>query len=138
MNILVDTPVWSLGLRRRRTDLNPRERSTVHALEELIRDGRAQMIGVIRQELLSGIREEERFRKLRDLLRAFEEPQLAVEDYEEAAFMSNRCRTKGVAGSPTDYLICAVSHRRSWPVFTLDHDFERYSRILSLKLYAPD
>jgi len=61
MNVLVDTPVWSLALRRRGVDLNARERVLTQALAELIREGRVQMMGAIRQELLSGIREEERF-----------------------------------------------------------------------------
>ncbi len=136
MNVLVDTPVWSLALRRRQTDLNPREQVLTQALAELIREGRAQMIGVIRQELLSGIREEEGFRKLRDYLRAFDEPGMTAEDYEEAAQMHNRCRKEGIGGSPADFLICAVAQRRGWQIFTIDQDLERYGRVLSLKLYA--
>jgi hypothetical protein len=54
MLVLVDTPVWSLALRRQSRDLSERERSITQALEELIRDGRVQLIGVVRQELLSG------------------------------------------------------------------------------------
>jgi hypothetical protein len=45
MNVLVDTPVWSLALRRRAPDLNVRERALTGALSELIREGRVQMIG---------------------------------------------------------------------------------------------
>lgn len=74
MIVLVDTPVWSLALRRRHTDLNPQERTLAQTLTELIREGRAQLIGPIRQELLSGIREENRFHKLRAYLQAFDEP----------------------------------------------------------------
>ena len=68
MTVLVDTPVWSLALRRRQGDLNVREQGLTRALEELVREGRAQIMGAIRQELLSGIREEEHFHKLRDYL----------------------------------------------------------------------
>jgi hypothetical protein len=50
-----------------------RERALTGALSELIREGRAQMIGAIRQDLLSGIREEEKFVTLRNYLRAFDE-----------------------------------------------------------------
>ena len=56
MNVLVDTPVWSLALRRKQVDLSAREKAITEALAELIRDGRAQLMGAIRQELLSGIR----------------------------------------------------------------------------------
>jgi len=136
MMVLVDTPVWSLALRRKAGDLNARERVLTRALAELIREGRAQIMGLVRQELLSGIREEERFARLRDYLRAFDDPELEVRDYEEAATMHNHCRSRGVAGSTTDLLICAVAQRRNWQIFTTDHDFHRYARVLALRLFA--
>jgi hypothetical protein len=73
IGVLLDTPVWRLALRPRAPDLNVRERALTGALSELIREGRAQMIGAIRQDLLSGIREEEKFVTLRNYLRAFDE-----------------------------------------------------------------
>ena len=134
--VLVDTPVWSLALRRKPGDLNARERALTQALAELIRQGRAQIMGVVRQELLSGIREAEKFEKLRDYLRAFDDPRLEVRDHEEAAQIHNRCRSRGIAGSAIDFLICAVAHRRDWQVFTTDADFLRYEKVSGLKLYA--
>jgi predicted nucleic acid-binding protein len=134
--VLVDTPVWSLALRRKPGDLTPREQALTQALAELVREGRAQIVGVVRQELLSGLREADRFDRLRDYLRAFEEPKLDVRDYEEAAQMDNRCRTKGIAGSAIDFLICAVAQRRKWQVFTTDWDFERYGKVLAVRLYG--
>jgi|SRR5271166_1004606 len=136
MTALVDTPVWSLALRRKHSDLSAREKVLIRALEELVREGRAQIVGAIRQELLSGIREEERFHRLRNYLRAFDEPSIGMLDYEEAARMHNSCRARGIAGSAIDFLICAVAQRRDWHIFTTDHDFERYRRVLGLKLYA--
>jgi predicted nucleic acid-binding protein len=136
MMVLVDTPVWSLALRRKPADLSVRERAITSSLGELIRDGRAQIMGVIRQELLSGIREEDRFRKLRDYLRAFDDPGLETADYEEAARMHNQCRSRGIAGSAIDFLICAVAGRRGWQIFTSDRDFERYGKVLGLKLFG--
>lgn len=134
--VLVDTPVWSLALRRKPGDLNARERALTQALAELIRQGRAQIMGVVRQELLSGVRETEKFDKLRDYLRAFDDPRLEARDHEEAAQMHNRCRSRGVAGSAIDFLICAVAQRRDWQVFTTDVDFLRYEKVLAVKLYA--
>lgn len=136
MMVLVDTSVWSLALRRKPGDLNVRERELSMALAELIREGRAQIVGVIRQELLSGIREVERFRKLRDYLRAFDEPKVEIADYEAAAEMHNRCRSRGIAGSAIDFLICAVAQRREWQVFTVDDDFVAYSKVLAVRLYG--
>lgn len=136
MMVLVDTPVWSLALRRKPDDLNTRERVLTAALEQLIRDGRVQIIGTIRQELLSGIREEGSFRKLRDYLRAFDDPSLESSDYEEAAQTHNQCRSRGIAGSAIDFLICAVAHRRGWQVFTTDRDFERYGKVVAVKSFG--
>jgi predicted nucleic acid-binding protein len=136
MLVLVDTPVWSLALRRKAADLSAREAKLTQALAELIRDGRARLVGMVRQELLSGIREEDRFRKLRDYLRAFDDPWLGRDDYEEAAQMHNRCRSRGIAGSAVDFLICAVANRRHWQIYTTDRDFEQYGKVLGVKLYA--
>jgi len=135
MNVLVDTPVWSLALRRKPADLNPLERRLIEALAELIREGRVQLVGPVRQELLSGIREEAQFRRLRDYLRAFPEQVLAAEDYEEAAQMNKRCRNRGVAGSAVDFLICAAAQRRGWSILTTDRDFQNYAAVLPLRLY---
>jgi len=135
MMVLVDTPIWSLALRRKAANLNPREQRLTAALRDLIEDGRSQLVGPVRQELLSGIREEASFKKLRDYLRAFEDAPLEVNDYEEAARLNNQCRAQGVAGSAIDFLICATALRRNWQIFTTDRDFSRYATVLPLKLY---
>jgi predicted nucleic acid-binding protein len=135
MLILVDTPIWSLALRRTVKDLNSREQIQTAALRELIRSGRAQLVGPVRQELLSGVRQEKTFEELREYLRAFDEPILEVADYEDAAQINNRCRSRGIAGSAIDFLICAIAARRNWEIFTADQDFARYAKAFPLKLY---
>ncbi len=137
MNVLVDTPVWSVFLRRQEKQLSPEQARIKAELVELVREGLVQIMGPIRQELLSGIREEVRYRTLRDRLRAFDDVTLMTEDYEEAARASNHCRARGISGSPIDFLICAVAIRRSWRVFTTDRDFSRYARHLPLRLHVP-
>jgi predicted nucleic acid-binding protein len=132
---LVDTNIWSLALRRRSSNLSAREQRLTTALQELIRNGRAQLVGVVRQELLSGIRHEVGFGKLRDQLRAFDDPGMEVADYEEAARINNQCRSRGIAGSAIDFLICAAAIRRDWQIFTTDEDFARYASVIGLKLY---
>ena len=134
--VLVDTPIWSLALRRKTRDLNAQEQGLTQTLAELIREGRARIMGPIRQELLSGVREEERFLKLRQYLRAFDEPALEAQDYEEAARMNNQCRARGIAGSAIDFLICAVSRRRGWAILTTDRDFHHYAKVVPLRLYS--
>lgn len=103
-------------------------------LAELIRDGRAALMGAVRQELLSGIRSEEQFERLKDHLRAFPDVALESADYELAAAFSNRCRAAGVQGSSVDFLICAVAVRRDLSVLTTDGDFQHYARFLPFEL----
>lgn len=131
MSVLVDTSVWSLALRRDA----PQDGAEARELRALLVEGRVVMMGSIRQELLSGIRGEAQFRRLRARLRAFTDLALTREDHEEAAVCYNQCRAAGVQGGNTDFLICAVSIRRKIPVFTTDQDFIHYARILPLRLH---
>jgi predicted nucleic acid-binding protein len=133
MIALVDTPVWSLALRRRR---GPTAREAVE-LAELIREGRAEIIGPIRQELLSGVRTKQQFELLRQHLRAFSDLGLASDDFELAAEFFNRCRASGVQGSNTDFLICAVASRRQHSVFTTDRDFASFAKVIPVDLHVP-
>jgi predicted nucleic acid-binding protein len=133
VNTIVDTSVWSLALRRRAEDLNQREAHLVAELSELVREGRACMVGLIRQELLSGIKSPEQYEKLRMTLRAFPDEVLNTSDYEAAAKASNACRSKGVAISVVDAPICAVANSRDWTIFTTDPDFRNYETVLPIK-----
>ncbi len=133
MNVVIDTSVWSLALRRakRINDGAPRE------LAELIQEGRVAMLGPVRQELLSGIKQKAQFELLRERLRAFPDLELDTSDYEAAASAFNRCRERGVQGSNTDFLICAAAIRRDMAIYTTDLDFQHYARVLRLKLHKP-
>jgi predicted nucleic acid-binding protein len=133
MNIIVDTSVWSLALRRQRTSPSAETRE----LAELVREGRAAMLGPVRQELLSGVRVDQQFETLRDHLRAFPDVPLEVEDYEDAASFFNKCRARGIQGSNTDYLICAAAVRRGFGILTTDTDFAHFARVLPIELHTP-
>jgi hypothetical protein len=133
MNIVIDTSVWSLALRRQRSS------TAVAALElaELVREGRAAMMGPVRQELLSGVQKEQQYETLRGYLRAFPDIALETEDYEEAASFFNRCRARGVQGSNTDFLICAAAARRRFGILTTDTDFQHFAKLLPIVLHSP-
>src|SRR6516225_1732346 len=137
MNVLVDTSVFSLALRRKNESLSTNERLLVAELSELIREGRVRMIGLIRQELLSGIKAIEKYEKLRLHLRSFPDEVINTSDYEEAAKAGNRCRAKGLAVSIVDILLCAVAIKRQWAVFSTDPDFSSYAKVLPLRIHTP-
>ena len=137
MKTLVDTSVWSLALRRKSEVLNSEEKFVVSELTELIKEGRVAIIGLIRQELLSGIRTVEQYNRLADHLRSFPDEPVETEDSEEAAKAGNLCRAKGIVVSVVDALLCAVAMKRGWTIFTTDPDFRNYARVLALKIHRP-
>jgi predicted nucleic acid-binding protein len=129
MKVLVDTCVWSHALRHKNPD-----KEQIKELSDLINDGRAVLIGPVKQELLSGISRSDQFDKLKDILSAFEEIQLKSIHFEKAAEFCNICRSKGVQGSTIDFLICAVAHTEHLAIFTIDNDFHHYVTHLPVKL----
>jgi predicted nucleic acid-binding protein len=136
VNVLVDTSVWSLALRRRAQQLSPAEQVLVGELKELIEEGRARLLGLVRQELLSGIKSAAQFERLRNALRAYPDEPLQTADHETAAETSNQCRGKGIVVSVVDALICAIALRRDWSIFSSDPDFHRFSRVIPIRLHA--
>jgi predicted nucleic acid-binding protein len=129
--VLVDTCIWSLALRGN----TPRETSTAEQLTQLIDENQVKIIGAIRQELLSGYTDKNSYEKLRQKLKYFPNEPLLDSDYEAAAEYSNFCRAKGVQGSHTDFLICAVSIREKFKIYTTDKDFKRYAKHLPVVLF---
>ncbi|MEN8690400.1 MAG: PIN domain-containing protein [Desulfobacterales bacterium] len=131
MKVIVDTSVWSLALRRDKDD-SP---APVQELRHIIRDHRAQMMGPIRQEIFSGIRSKSQFKKLRKHLESFPDLPILTEDYVTAAQFFNHCRSKGIQGSNTDFLICAVAVKNKLSIYTTDKDFEIFSSYIQIVLH---
>jgi predicted nucleic acid-binding protein len=88
------------------------------------------MIGLIRQELLSGLREQAQFDKVQAALAPFRDEPLETVDYEEAARFYNECRTRGVHCGTVDILICAVAFRREWTVLSNDSGLNRCIEVM--------
>lgn len=132
MNVIVDTCIWSEALRKPQ---KPASASIIHELKELIMEGRVVMLGVVRQEILSGIRNHEQFARLRDKLRAFKDYPVSTENYEFAAELFNQCRASGIQGSNTDFLICAVAIPNGLSVFTTDKDFHLFAKHTKIHLH---
>jgi len=132
MRVLVDTSIWSRAFRRREvSDESP----VVLELRELVTEGNAIMTGPVRQELLSGIKRQKHFEMLRDRLRAFPDVDLLSADYERAAVHFTSCRRKGIQGSNTDFLICAIAERLRIAIFTSDGDFTLFSRHIPIRMH---
>ena len=131
MRVLVDTSVWSEALRRAKKV----ESDVVREFRSLIIEHRVDIVGPIRQEVLSGLREDAQFEKLEKHLAAFPDLPLVSEDYITAAKFFNICRANGIQGSNTDFLICAVAVRRQLALYTTDKDFSFFAKHLPIVLH---
>jgi len=133
MKVLVDTCVWSLFLRRRKKGaLNPEEQRLARLLSDANLDGRIAIIGPVRQEVLSGIRDKVQFRKTEQILEPFPDEDLTTTDYIEAARCYNLCRDRGVECGPVDILICTVAASRRFGVLTNDQALIRCLKVLGI------
>ncbi len=130
MKVIVDTDVWSEAFRKPKG----KESKQVAILKELILDGRVEMIGMIRLEILSGIRELERFEKFSKSLEAFSDKQVETSSYILAAKLLNLCRKNGIQGSLTDFIICACSIEWKTAILTKDKDYSLYSKYIPIEL----
>ena len=79
--MIVDTCVWTHFLRRNH-ERNDRLRLEVM---QLVRNDAVQMLGCIRQEILSGAQPQEHFKRLKEYLRFYPNLPLDEEDDENAA-----------------------------------------------------
>ena len=129
--VIIDTCMWSLALRR----AGAAETKVAAEISSLIDDNRAKIIGMIRQEVLSGYSDIRSYIVLRDKLRHFPNEPTIDADYEVAAEFSNLCRKNGIQGSHADFLICATSARLKMKIYTNDKDFQHYSNYIPVSLH---
>ena len=132
MKIIADTSVWSHFLRRR----EPQESLKVVLFRQAIREQRIQMLGIIRQELLSGIKDVVQFKKVSEILEGFPDLLATSEDHTLAAEFFNNCRANGVQGSPVDFLICAQAHRNGMKILAHDNDYLHYADHIPLEFMS--
>jgi hypothetical protein len=132
VNLLVDTSVWSLALRR---DAPP-DLPEVFALRSALEASQVVVTtGLILQEVLQGFsgpkaREQilERFRNLPLLT-----PDRA--DHVEAADLRNDCRRRGVQVGTIDALLTRLCQRYELMLLTTDRDFQRIAAVTELSVW---
>ena len=129
MKVIVDTDIWSEAFRKK-----GRKSNYAYELQSLVDEGRVQLIGIIRMEILCGIRDERTFKHLRDRLEAFPDRELDTETFHLAAQYHNLCRGKGIQGSNNDFIICACSVLWRCPILSKDKDYLNYQKYLPIDL----
>ena len=132
MKVLADTDVWSEAFRK-----SGAKSGYVDELGNLIQEGRIQMIGIIRMEILCGIKDGKMFGGLAAKLEAFPDRPLDAEVFVTAARFFNLCRSKGIQGSNNDFIICACSALWGMQILSKDKDFSRYGKFLPIEIARP-
>lgn len=136
MNLVVDTSVWSLVLRRSRVvETHPLVR--IFRLHIEANDG-IFLVGNILQELLDGLRDKKDFDRLRTSLEPFPLVPLVRGTYAAAAELRQHCRSKGVQAGPVDCLIAAACIEYGFPLLTADQDFAHIAKHSGLLLLNRD
>jgi predicted nucleic acid-binding protein len=126
VNLVVDTSVWSLILRRPKIE---EDNPFVQAFcDHLTAEDGIFLIGNILQELLDGLRSPHQFQRLIHFLEPFPLLKLSRATYVEAARLRSHCRGKGIQGGPVDFLIAFACIEHGFPLLTADPDFLRIAR----------
>jgi hypothetical protein len=131
VNVLVDTSVWSLALRRDGATSCPE----VEALSACLRgQGSVITTGLILQELLQGFHGPTHRREI--LSRFAMLPLLSPgrDTHVEAASLRNSCRRRGVQVGTIDVLIAQLCIQHDCSLLTTDRDFQAIARLSALQV----
>jgi predicted nucleic acid-binding protein len=128
--VVVDTSVWVDFLNGHRS------LETEYLAACLSDDVPVVLPGLVRAEILAGLRTDAEAERIASLLAAFDAaPEPALDDYTATAELYRRCRRAGDAvGSIIDCLIAQVCLRQGYPLLTKDNDFRRIAAHSGLRL----
>ena len=135
MNLIVDTSVWSLLLRR--SSIEKQNPYVLQLRNHIKRQDCIHLIGIILQELLDGLKSQKQFDVLLDYFDSFPLIDMLREDYIEAARLKNKCRSRGVQAGAVDFLIAATAVNRNYPLLTADRDFDYIAHHCALQVLQP-
>jgi len=131
VNILVDTSVWSLALRR---DSPPDSRSVLR-LKAVLKDGENVFTtGLILQELLQGFSGPKARRKIIEDFASL--PLIIPErrDHIDAADLKVKLRQKGIQAGTIDVLLAQLCIRHGLSLLSTDMDFVHIAKHVPLAL----
>jgi predicted nucleic acid-binding protein len=131
MNILVDTSVWSLALRRD----SPAGCKEVSRLEIALQGGEGVFTtGIILQELLQGFNGPKTRRRIIETFAAL--PMIIPEkrDHIDAADLRVKLRQKGIQAGTIDILLAQLCLRHGLSLLSTDADFVHIGKHLPLLL----
>ncbi len=131
MNILVDTSVWSLALRRD----SPPDCEEVSRLKTALNQGESVFTtGLVLQELLQGFRGPKARRRI---IESFASLPLIVperRDHIDAADLRVKLRQKGIQAGTIDVLLAQLCLRHGLSLLSADRDFIHMAKHIPLSL----
>jgi len=128
---IIDTSVWSEALRRKKNTVNSSETVVRKIIEN---DDEIVLLGIILQEILTGISNKKLFTEIKDILDDFVYLDITKNDYIYASELSNKCRSKGIIAGSIDFLIAGSAIRNELQLVTFDKDFVNISKHTDLKI----
>ena len=131
MNVLVDTSVWSLALRR---DTPPDIKETLILARCLERQDILFSTGIILQELLQGFRGPKQRQRLIEHFSSLPLIVPDLTDHIEAATLQTTCRRKGIQITTIDALLAQLAIGHDLDFLTTDRDFTLMARHVSLRI----
>lgn len=135
--ILFDTNVLSLIFRR--NDTLPEEiRPLGHRLGWLVATGRAAVLTLVVQELLTGLRHTAQFERLQARIRLLPVLMPTLDHHIAAAKIANQCIQHGVSVHVTDALLAAVAIECGGCVLTEDQDFSHMAPLCGVRTLSVD
>lgn len=131
--IVLDTTALSHVFRRAPASAPPHP--VIPLFRRLVEeDAELAIPGVVFQELLSGVRSEQAFRRLEDALGGFPILLAAASTHRAAARVRNTCRARGIAAASFDCLIAAHALENDADLLTLDGDFGLIASVTKLRI----
>jgi predicted nucleic acid-binding protein len=131
VNVLVDTSVWSLALRR---DARPDIREIRILTQCLERQDVLFSTGIIVQELLQGFRGPKQRERLIEHFSTLPLIVPDLTDHIEAATLQTLCRRKGIQITTIDALLAQLAIGHDLEFLTADRDFFLLARHAPLRL----
>jgi len=128
--VIVDTNIWSAFLRRS----IEMPAIAVDEFKNLVSKNQVVLLGIVKQELLSGIKHKRQFKRIEDILEGFPSLLATSEDHVFASHLYNSCRKHGIQGSHIDFLICAQAINNHHEILTTDGDFTHYEKVIPIDL----
>ena len=132
--ILLETSILAFAFGQRSYPRN--EPKAVEDLRKLIADDWPLAIpGVVLQELLAGVREEEKSRRLQRAIESFPIVTATRQTHVHAARIAVACHLASVRCSTVESLIAALATESASLLFTLDRNFSKIAPQCGLRLY---